>query len=220
MVVKRSIPAALLALAVMSGTVFGQASAINGTIEGVIQDLTGGAVPGVAVTVINAGTGLTRVVTTNEAGYYRVQLLPLGTYSVSAEIPGFTRFAQDGVVLTAGSTARVDVTLNLGQMQETVTVSSDSPVVQPAKIELGRVLDSREIDNIPLISRNPYNFALLQANVTGYENEEFGVPRINANGTQMRTNYQMDGNTNMQKGPRRPQARSDLRDHGPGRSTS
>ena len=43
------------------------------------------------------------------------------------------------------------------------------------------------------------DFALLQANVTGYENEEFGVPRINANGTQMRTNYQMDGNTNMQK---------------------
>ena len=56
-------------------------------------------------------------------------------------------------------------------------------MVQPGKIELGRVLDSREIDNIPLVSRNPFNFALLQANVTGYENEEFGVPRINANGT-------------------------------------
>lgn len=177
----------------------GQSSAINATIEGVIQDSSGGSVPGVAVTVINTGTGLSRVVTTNTAGYYRAQLLPLGTYQVSAEIPGFTRFARDGIVLTAGMTARVDVTLNLGQVSESVTVSADAPVVQPGKIELGRVLDSREIENIPLVSRNPFNFALLQANVTGYENEEFGVPRINANGTQMRTNYQMDGNTNMQK---------------------
>ena len=184
-----------VALAVMAGSSFGQSSAINATIEGVIQDASGGAVPGVAVTVVNTGTGLTRVVTTNEAGYYRAMLLPLGTYQVSAEIPGFTRFAQDGVVLTAGMTARVDVVLDLGQVRESVTVSADAPVVQPGKIELGRVLDSREIQNIPLVSRNPFNFALLQANVTGYENEEFGVPRINANGTQMRTNYQVDGNT-------------------------
>jgi hypothetical protein len=49
------------------------------------------------------------------------------------------------------------------------------------------------------VSRNPYNFAFLQANVTGYENNEFGVPRINANGSQMRTNYQLDGNTNTEK---------------------
>lgn len=177
---------------------FGQSSAINATLEGVIQDSTGGAIPGVAVAVLNTGTGLTRIVTTNEAGYYRAQLLPLGTYQIIAEIPGFTRFSQDGVVLEAGMTARVDVVLSLGEVQESVTVSADSPVVQPGKIELGRVIDSRELDNIPLVSRNPFNFALLQANVTGYENEEFGVPRINANGTQMRTNYQMDGNTNTQ----------------------
>ncbi len=187
-----------LGLSGTAGLAFGQASAINGTIEGVIRDSSGGAIPGVAVAVINTGTGLTRIVTTNEAGYYRAQLLPLGTYQVTAEIPGFTRFSQDGIVLTAGMTARVDMALNLGQIQESVTVSADSPVVQPGKIELGRVLDSREIQNIPLVSRNPFNFALLQANVTGYENEEFGVPRINANGTQMRTNFQMDGNTNTQ----------------------
>jgi len=84
-------------------------------------------------------------------------------------------------------------------LAETVTVSADSPVVEPARVDLGRVLDAREVQNIPLVSRNPYNFALLQANVTGYENEEFGASRINANGTQMRTNYQLDGNTNTQK---------------------
>jgi len=196
----RYVSAALvLAVAMSSGVFAMQASSINGTIEGVILDSSGGAVPGVAVTVVNTDTGAVRTVTTNETGYYRAQLLPLGTYHVSAEIPGFTRFSRDGLSLNAGTVARVDITLDLGRVQEVVTVSGDSPVVDPARIELGRVLDSRELENIPLVSRNPFNFALLQANVTGYENEEFGVPRINANGTQMRTNFQMDGNTNTQK---------------------
>ena len=77
--------------------------------------------------------------------------------------------------------------------------SGESPVAEPGKIDLGRTISQAEIKNLPLVSRNPYNFAFLQANVTGYENNEFGVPRINANGSQMHTNYQIDGNTNTQK---------------------
>ena len=77
--------------------------------------------------------------------------------------------------------------------------SSESPIAQPGKIDLGRTIGESEVRNLPLISRNPYNFAFLQANVTGYENNEFGVPRINANGSQMHTNYQLDGNTNTEK---------------------
>ena len=84
-------------------------------------------------------------------------------------------------------------------MSETVSVTSESPVAQPGRIDLGRTIGENEIKNLPLVSRNPYNFAFLQANVTGFENNEFGVPRINANGTQMRTNYQIDGNTNTEK---------------------
>ena len=69
--------------------------------------------------------------------------------------------------------------------------------------------DRRDRDQEPAArSRNPYNFAFLQANVTGYENNEFGVPRINANGSQMHTNYQIDGNTKPE-GPRRPAPAAD-----------
>ena len=71
--------------------------------------------------------------------------------------------------------------------------------LRAGKIDLGRTIGETEIRNLPLVSRNPYNFAFLQANVTGYENNEFGVPRINANGSQMHTNYQIDGNTNTEK---------------------
>ncbi len=80
-----------------------------------------------------------------------------------------------------------------------MTSRAEAPIAQPGKIDLGRTIGDVEIHNLPLLSRNPYNFAFLQANVTGYENNEFGVPRINANGSQMRTNYQLDGNTNTEK---------------------
>ena len=84
-------------------------------------------------------------------------------------------------------------------LPRSVTVVSPFSRWQPGKIDLGRTIGETEIRNLPLVSRNPYNFAFLQANVTGYENNEFGVPRINANGTQMHTNYQLDGNTNTEK---------------------
>ena len=176
-----------------------QSQATNGTIEGIVRDASGAVLPGVTVTVKNVDTGLERVVISNQAGAFRAPLLPLGGYSVRAELQGFKSFEQQGLSLSAGQTAVVNVTLAVGNVSETVTVTSEAPIAQPGKIDLGRTINSEEIHNLPLPSRNPYNFAFLQANVTGYENNEFGVPRINANGSQMHTNYQLDGNTNTEK---------------------
>ncbi|MDQ3349969.1 MAG: TonB-dependent receptor, partial [Acidobacteriota bacterium] len=188
----------LLALSGSTRTL-AQSQAVNGTIEGTIGDESGGALPGVSVTVSNLDTGDTRVVVSNEGGVYRAPLLPLGRYRVAAELQGFKKFEQQGLTLSAGQSVVINVTLSVGSMTETVTVTSEGPIAQPGKIDLGRTIGETEIRNLPLVSRNPYNFAFLQANVTGYENSEFGVPRINANGSQMRTNYQIDGNTNTEK---------------------
>src|SRR4051795_2894046 len=176
-----------------------QSQAINGTIEGTITDQSGGTLPGVSVTVTNVDTGDTRVVVSNEAGVYRAPLPPLGRYRISAELQGFRTFEQQGLTLSAGQSAVINISLSVGSMSEAITVTSKSPVAEPGKIDLGRTIDETEVRNLPLVSRNPYNFAFLQANVTGYENNEFGVPRINANGSQMHTNYQIDGNTNTEK---------------------
>jgi len=192
---------AVIAAVWLSGVVpaAAQSQATNGTIEGIVRDGSGGVLPGVTVTVKNVDTGLERVVITNEAGTYRASLLSLGGYAVRAELQGFKKFEQQGIALSAGQTAVVNVSLAVGSVSETVTVTSEVPVAQPGKIDLGRTISAEEIHNLPLPSRNPYNFAFLQANVTGYENNEFGVPRINANGSQMHTNYQLDGNTNTEK---------------------
>ncbi len=189
---------ACLALAAPT-TAAAQAQAANGNIEGIVRDTTGAALPGVTVTVTNMDTGTARTSVTNDEGVYRAILLPLGRYKIVAELQGFKTFEQQGITLSAGQTALINLHLGVGSVSETVTVTSESPVAQPGKIDLGRTIGENEIKNLPLVSRNPYNFAFLQANVTGFENNEFGVPRINANGTQMRTNYQIDGNTNTEK---------------------
>jgi hypothetical protein len=176
-----------------------QSTAINGTIEGTVRDDQGGVLPGVTVTVSNVDTGDQRVVVSNESGLYRAPLLSLGTYRVVAELQGFKRFEQTGVTLRAGQTAVIDVTLSVGELQETITVTADAPLVDLAKIEQGRTLSEGEIKTLPLTSRNPYNFALLQPGVVGFETNEFGVPRLTANGALLRVNYQVDGSNNTQK---------------------
>jgi hypothetical protein len=186
-------------LAVAAGPVRAQSQAVNGTIEGTIKDASGGLLPGVTVTVHNTDTGAERVVVTDANGLYRAPLLPLGKYDVSAELAGFKKQVQTAIPLTAGSSAVINIAMEVGGVSEVVSVVSDAAVVDLGKIDVGRNLNEREIHNLPLVSRNPYNFALLQPGVSGSENSEFGVPRFSANGSLLRINYQMDGNTNTQK---------------------
>jgi hypothetical protein len=194
----RILAAVILTLAVGSSA-FAQSTAINGTIEGTVKDEQGALLPGVTVTVTNIDTGEQRVVVTNESGLYRAPLLSLGTYRVAAELQGFKKFEQTGVSLRAGQTAVIDVPLAVGPLAETITVTADAPLVDLAKIEQGRTLSEAEIKTLPLTSRNPYNFALLQPGVVGFETNEFGVPRLTANGALLRVNYQVDGSNNTQK---------------------
>ena len=194
----RLVIATLLSLFIAT-TASAQGQAINGTIEGTVTDASGAVLPGVTITVTNTDTGEMRVVVTTETGVYRAPLLQLGAYRVSAELQGFRKYEQSGIMLSAGQVAVIDVKLGVGALTETVSVTADAPVVDLAKIEQGRTLNEREIKSLPLTSRNPYNFALLQPGVVGFETQEFGVPRLTANGALLRVNYQIDGNDNTEK---------------------
>ena len=178
---QRTVLALILALATAVSAA-AQSTAINGTIEGTVTDDQKAVLPGVTVTVVNIDTGDTRAVVTNESGLYRAPLLSLGTYKVTAELQGFKKFEQTGVTLRAGQTAVISFALAVGTLEETVTVTADAPIVDLGKIEQGRTLSQAEIKTLPLTSRNPYNFALLQPGVVGFETNEFGVPRLTANG--------------------------------------
>ncbi len=183
---------------VSASSISAQSQALNGQIEGTVTDSSGAAISDATINVTNLETGAERSVTTDESGTYRAPLLPLGAYRVTAEAVNFKRLIREGVTLTTGQTATINLTLEAGGVEETVTISGDAPIADAAKIDLGRVLNEREVRNLPLVSRNPYNFGLLQSNVVGRPNSEFGVPRISANGYARRTNYQLDGNNNTQ----------------------
>jgi hypothetical protein len=177
---------------------FAQSQALNGQIEGTVSDSNNAAVPNVVITITNLETGATRTANTDDSGVYRCPLLPLGTYRVTAQAANFKKLVREGITLTTGQTATVDLALPAGEVQEVVTVSLDTSVADAGKTDLGRVMNTREVQALPLIPRNPYNFALLQANVTGRPSRGFANPTINANGYLRRVNYLFDGNTNTQ----------------------
>jgi hypothetical protein len=117
-------------------------------------------------------------------------------YRIVAVAPNFKRLVRDGVVVATGQAAVVDLRLEPGGLSETVNVSLDAPVADSGKTDLGRIMNAREVHNIPLPTRNPYNFAILQANVSGRPNRGVNWPQFNVNGFARRVNYLLDGNTN------------------------
>lgn len=189
----------LVFLLALVSNCFGQASAINGQIEGTITDPSGAVVPNATVIVANIDTGFTRTLRTDASGFFRFTVLPLGTYKLTAEAAGFAREERPGIVITAGSTATVNLGLGLAGVERNIVVTATAPVVEPGRTDLGSMLTTNQTENLPLLSRNPYNFILLQPNSSARPNTEFGVPRkINANGFTDRINYQLDGSNNTQ----------------------
>src|SRR5436190_3617796 len=167
----RTFTAFIFTLAI-GAAAFAQSTANNGTIEGTVKDTQGSLLPGVTVSVVNNDTGDQRVVVTNEAGLYRAPLLSLGTYRVAAELQGFKKFEQTGITLRAGQTAVIDIQLGVGAVSETITVTADAPLIDTSRIDIGHSLSDQEVHSLPLVARNPYNFALVQPGVTGIENVE------------------------------------------------
>jgi hypothetical protein len=186
-------------LLLAAGVIFGQAAAINGQIEGTVTDATGAVVPGARIEITNTNTGFTRSVETDASGFFRFTVLPLGAYSLKAEAKGFQTATREGIVLNAGSTATVNILLGVQAAATTVEVGATAPVIEPGRTDLGVTVTLEQIENLPLVSRNNYNFILVQPNVSGHPNVEFGVPRkVNANGFTDRINYQLDGGNNTQ----------------------
>src|SRR5688500_13748874 len=124
---------ALFVLAVLAFPASLAAQTGLGGLRGYVRDSQGGALPGVTVTATAPESIRPTVGVTNEEGYYRLINLPPGTYKVTAELTGFGPFTREGILIRAGATFQVDVTMSLGALQETITVAGDSPMVEVLK---------------------------------------------------------------------------------------
>ena len=173
---------------------FAQTEAINGAIRGRVTDQTAGPIAAAKVTVTNGETAFSRSADTDADGYYTFPNLPLGSYTVTIEKPGFSTERHTGVVLDAGAQATIDAQLKVGNTSTTIEVTGGAPVIDPARVANSVVISHEQTDNLPLTSRNPYNFVLLQPGVSGHPNPELGIPRLlNTNGLVDHVNYQLDG---------------------------
>src|SRR5665213_332364 len=184
----------ICAVLFLSAAAFGQTEAINGSIRGHASDASGGSVSNARVTVTNDATGFTRSTETNEDGYYVLPNLTLGTYTLTIQKAGFNTGRYPGIVLDAGLEAVIDAQLKVGAVDTQIEVTGGAPIIDPSRTSTGRTITYDETNNLPLTSRNPYNFILFQPGISGHPNPVLGIPRLlNTNGLVDRVNYQLDG---------------------------
>src|SRR6478672_11453800 len=119
------------------------------TLIGVVTDPAGALVAGASVTVTNVRTGISRVTTSDASGAYEVQLLPVGQYGISVQMAGFKRGERTGVGLEAGQKAKLDFTLEVGDLAERITVNAAAALLSTQSAERGLVINSNQIESLP-----------------------------------------------------------------------
>jgi hypothetical protein len=152
-----SLPGLLLVLLILMFAVpkQGMAQVLYGSILGDVKDSSGAFIPGAAIVVTNKNTGLARQGITDAAGRFNFADLPAGVYIFKASQQGFKTFEQTEVTVNINSVTRVDVTLEIGSMDDTVTVSAESPVLQTDTAEVHVNLTGAELTNLPVpLGRN------------------------------------------------------------------
>jgi hypothetical protein len=134
------------------------------TIEGTVTDPSGASVAGVQVIAKNKGTDLTRNAVTNENGFYRFELLPVGAYNVTASKTGFATFVQN-LEIRIGQTTSVNIELKPGAITELVEVTSEAPIVDQGKTDVSQNITPTEVEELPLLGRDVANLAYLAPGV-------------------------------------------------------
>ncbi len=174
----RNVGLALLSVALLAGLLPRPLAAqtVAGTILGTVTDSTGAVVAGAKVVLTNEGTQYSRTVVTDALGEYVAPQLPTGTYTVLAELTGFKATALSNVQVGVDQRVRINVTLEVGQMTESVKIEASTPLLQTSSSELGTTVHSEQIQTLPLNGRN---FVSLTRTVPGVLR---GIPGANIDG--------------------------------------
>jgi len=153
----------VLALLLLCVPAFSQGS--TGRILGTVTDQSGGVVAGATVSVVDTARGVTRTLITDDAGEYNAPNLTPGAYLVRAEAKGFKKIERTNIVLEVAKEVRVDLTVQPGEQEQTVTVTEAVPLVETTNATLGGTLDNSDIVDMPLNGRNYQNLLALRPGV-------------------------------------------------------
>ncbi|MBI2816805.1 MAG: TonB-dependent receptor [Acidobacteria bacterium] len=143
-----------------------KAQVTTATISGTVRDETGAVLPAVNVTIKNLNTGIARTMVTDDRGRYNAPNLLLGNYEVQAELSGFQTAVRSGITLTVGQEAIVDFTTKVGSVTEKIVVTGEAPIVETTTATVAGLVESRQIQDLPLNGRSFADLAVLQPGVT------------------------------------------------------
>ncbi|MBI1355464.1 MAG: TonB-dependent receptor plug domain-containing protein [Acidobacteria bacterium] len=198
------VAAVALMLALWPASAFAQE--VSAGVTGIVTDPSGASIVAVDITLTDLDRGLSYTTQTNEAGNYALPRVPPGRYEFRAQAEGFRSVVQPEIVLEVNQRARIDISMELGAVTETVEVSAAGPLLQTEKTEIGAVITGEQTVDMPLPSRNFISMTLLVPGVTTTNPASFnnarrssgnGRPYVNGNREQA-NNFLLDGIDNNQ----------------------
>ncbi len=196
----------LVSILAAAGTSYGQL--MNATLVGSVQDSSGGTLPGATVTVRNLDTNQTRTDTTNTDGLFRIPDLPPGTYEVRVERTGFKTSLTSQVTLHVGETSRIQVTLQVGTLQETVEVSNRPLLVNTEEAGVTNIVEQEQVEELPLVRRNIFQLPVLEPGTaptrilmpTYYNVSVYDMGFVSYGKNVRSANFMLDGSPNNDNG--------------------
>ena len=176
------------------------AQGFTGGIRGAVKD-SGGVIPGAEVTLTNEGTNLSRSTSTNADGEYNFPNLPPGNYSLKVALTGYKSYARSGLPVGTQQFLTIDITLEVGTLQETITVSGQSPIVETSNASTGTVLNSEALQTLPSAGRAAFLIGTTVPTVIPTGDTQFNRQQDQTNasllslggGTRRGNNYTLDG---------------------------
>ena len=153
-----------------------RAQEFRATITGRVTDASSAIIAGAKVNATNEATQQVASTVTDTAGIYTIPLLQPGTYTVTVNATGFKNYVHAGIVLNTGDRTGVDVQMEVGEVQQTVTVSAETPALETQTATLGFVVNTTDVTEIPLNGRNPYMLATLSPSVNYMGSQQFQRP--------------------------------------------
>jgi hypothetical protein len=181
-----------LILTCLSSTSLAHAQVYYATLVGTVRDASGAIVPEATITATEVTTGVVTSATSNESGDYRIATLRPGFYSISATKASFKAVTINDIQLLVGKTTRVDIELEVGEVQEKITVEGAAPLVQTDTAERGAIMGRREVEALPLNTRNITELTYLIPGAVKSSTQGEPVPDVNALGPN-RNQYYVDG---------------------------
>ena len=189
----------LTAVVTLAGVTATTALAQQGRAElrGRVTDQQGGALPGVTVVITNQQAGTFReVITSGEGSYFAAQMLP-GVFRITAQLPGFATFERTDFAIGVGRTLDLDIVMQIGALEETITVSGEAPLVDLTSAEVGGTVSTRELTDLPTGNRSAFAAVALLPGVQFLPSSSLGNDTMIVNGQTRNSNSMgIDGATN------------------------